>query len=177
MFWPGGWSVRIALFILEWQCAMSNRWWCVQSLLIPRLGETLWCGGTWKQRAAARDPKWSLTIIEYYHPGAGGGGAEIQTGTQAGQRLGQGDEACAGAPVGGLYTPAPTTYWTLGSHSQRSVLFSKNAAFIYFFHATPNVDGHFAEGARCRGSFQSSAYLRWPQVNPLMNACMGKCFV
>lgn len=46
----------------------------VQSLLIPRLGETLWCGGTWKERAAARDPKWSLTIIKYYHPEAGRGG-------------------------------------------------------------------------------------------------------
>lgn len=30
MFWPRGWSVRIALFIFEWQCAMSNRWWCTK---------------------------------------------------------------------------------------------------------------------------------------------------
>lgn len=53
----------------------------VQSLLILRLGETLWCGGTWKQSSAAQDPKWSLTIIKQYHPGdggCGGVGVEIQ---------------------------------------------------------------------------------------------------
>lgn len=59
-------------------CLYSNgsvRWAIddgVQSLLIPRLGETLWCGGTWKERAAARDPERSLTIIKYYHPEARG---------------------------------------------------------------------------------------------------------
>lgn len=59
-------------------CLCSNgsvRWAIddgVQSLLIQRLQKALWCGGTWKQRAAAGDPGWSLTIIKYYHTESGG---------------------------------------------------------------------------------------------------------
>lgn len=77
----------------------------VQSLLIPRLEETLWCGGTWKQRPAARDPKWSLTIIKYYHPEAG---VNRDTGTQAGQQLGRGGRGVCWGPQWVVYSYTPT---------------------------------------------------------------------
>ncbi len=125
-------------------CLYSNgsvRWAIddgVQSLLIPRLGETLWCGGTWKQRAAARDPKWSLTIIKYYHPA--GGEAEIQ-GPRQGSGWARETRRVQGPQwVVYSYTPTPTnTHWTLGTHSQWTMLFSRVQCAFRPFHATSNV--------------------------------------
>lgn len=184
MFRPGGWSVRIALFILEWQCAMSNRWWCVQSPLIPRLGETLWCGGTWKQRAAARDPKWSLTIIRYYRPGAGGGGGGGTDRDPGRAAAGPGRRGVCWGPSGWSLHPCPHNIldFRIPQSADRAVFHGENAAFRFFFFSTQllmwaDIFSFRAEGARCRGPSQSSAYLRRPRVSPLMSACMGKCFV
>lgn len=74
----------------------------VQSLLIPSLGETLWCGGTWKERAAAQDPKWSLTIIKYYHPEAGVGGQRYRAAAEPERR-----GVCCGPGGWSPATPPP----------------------------------------------------------------------
>lgn len=105
MFRPRGWSVRIALFIFEWQCAMCNRWWCTKTANPEARKNSLMCWNLKAKSSGAR-PK----VIPHYHytlssrgcREGGEGGVDRDTTTQAGQRLGHEDEACAGVPVGGL---------------------------------------------------------------------------
>lgn len=106
------------------RCLYSNgsaRWAIdggIQNQLIPGSGETLWCGGTWKQRAAAWDPGWSLTIIKYYHPEAGGARGGRDTGSSWDPL----------APVGGLQTHARTyahPHTHCGFRKTQTVLFSR----------------------------------------------------
>lgn len=62
MFWPGGWSVRIALFIFEWQCAMSNRWWCTKPSNPEARGNSLMWWDL-KGKGSGVRPK----VIPHYH--------------------------------------------------------------------------------------------------------------
>ena len=102
------------------RCLYSNgsaRWAIddgIQNQLIPGFRETLWCGGTWKQRAAASDPEWSLTIIKYYHPEA----------RDTGQRL---------RPIGpsGWSTNTRTRAHT-HTHTHTHTVDSKNHRLCYF---------------------------------------------
>lgn len=62
MFWPRGWSVRIALFIFEWQCAMSNRWSCTKPANPEARGNSLMWWNL-KAEGSGMRPK----VIPHYH--------------------------------------------------------------------------------------------------------------
>lgn len=83
MFCAWGWSVRITLFIFEWQCVMSNRWWCTKTANPEAWGNSLmWRNLKVKgqQPGTQSDPSLSLhAIIQKL----GGVEAEIQ-GTRQG---------------------------------------------------------------------------------------------
>lgn len=62
MFGPGGWSVRIALFMFQWQCAMSNSWWCTKPANPKTRGNSLMWRNL-KAKGSGSGPK----VIPHYH--------------------------------------------------------------------------------------------------------------
>lgn len=62
MFWQRGWSVRIVLFIFEWQCAMSNRWSCTKPANPEARGNSLMWWNL-KAEGSGMRPK----VIPHYH--------------------------------------------------------------------------------------------------------------
>lgn len=101
MFGPGGWSVRIALFIFQWQCAMSNSWWCTKPANPKTRGDSLMWRNL-KAKGSALGPK----VIPHYHlilSSRGWRGQRYSSWAREMRRV-------LGPPVGGLQLqpPAPT---------------------------------------------------------------------